>query len=669
VSEPQHPYQDASLDPEARVADLVDRLELEDKAGLMFQPMATIGDFDAPGMMGSPSTRKILDRRINHVNILTAPSAREIAEWYNAVQAEALSRGPSIPVTLSSDPRHAFSNNPAAALLSGPFTQFPDLLGFAALDDEALVERFADLVRREYLAVGIRIALHPQVDLCTEPRWARQLQTFGSSAEVTGRLGAAYVRGLRGPGFGSESVAAMAKHFPGGGPQLDGEDPHFAYGREQVYPGGRFAEHLQPFRELIEAGVTQLMPYYGMPVGTEYEEVGFGFNRQVITDLLRDELGFDGIVCTDWGILSRTFWGVEHLSFEDRMIKALDAGVDQFGGEFRPQVLVDLVRAGRVSEARLGVSARRLLLEKFRLGLFDRPFVDADAADALVGTPDARAEGLAVQAAAQVLLKNDAGPAHLPLSGQPKVYVEGMQPMSLAGWAHVVATPEEADVAIVRTSAPWEQRGKPGDIDSFFHAGSLEFHADELAHLSELASRLPLVLDVHLDRPGILAPVVELASTVIGNFGSTDEALAQVVFGAAEPRGRLPFEIPSSMDAVRANLSDVPNDTADPTFPVGFGLRFGDFTPSVRPDPASTTVAVAARASRFDLATTSLKKILEDADGRATLDEFLPGLADHPLIALAMGMPFEAVVGMAADGAPPELLDQVRGRLAALPPL
>ena len=149
--------------------------------------MATIGDFDAPGMMGSPSTRKILDRRINHVNILTAPSAREIAEWYNAVQAEALSRGPSIPVTLSSDPRHALSNNPAAALLSGPFTQFPDLLGFAALDDEALVERFADLVRREYLAVGIRIALHPQVDLCTEPRWARQLQTFGSSAAKSAR--------------------------------------------------------------------------------------------------------------------------------------------------------------------------------------------------------------------------------------------------------------------------------------------------------------------------------------------------------------------------------------------------------------------------------------------------------------------------------------------------
>lgn len=668
MDQQQYPYQDASLDVEARVADLLDRLELEDKAGLMFQPMATIGDFDAPGMLGSPSMRKILDRRINHVNILTAPSAREIAEWHNAVQAEALQRGPGIPVTISSDPRHAFSNNPAAALLSGPFSQWPDLLGFGALDDAELVERFADVVRREYLAVGIRVALHPQVDLATEPRWARQLQTFGSSAEVTGRLGAAYVRGLRGTEFGAGSVAAMAKHFPGGGPQLDGEDPHFDYGREQVYPGGRFAEHLQPFRDLLAAGVTQLMPYYGMPIGTEYEEVGFGFNAGVITGLLREQLGFDGIVCTDWGILSRTFWGVEELTFEERMVKALDAGIDQFGGEFRPQVLVDLVRAGRVGEGRLDVSVRRLLREKFRLGLFERPFVDADAADALVGTAEARAEGFSVQAAAQVLLVNRPGPTQLPLSGQPKVYLEGMAPQSVAGWANVVATPQEADVAIVRTSAPWEERGRPGDIDSFFHAGSLEFHDDELAHLRELAALLPLVLDVHLDRPAILAPVVELASALIGNFGSTDEALAAVVFGAAEPRGRLPFEIPASMAAVAASRPDVPNDTADPTFPVGFGLRYPDFSPAVRPDPGSTTMPVVERTSRFDLATTPLKEILADAEARAILDGFLPGIADHPMIALAEAMPFNTVVGMAGGEAPPELIDELRSRLSALPP-
>lgn len=668
MTEPQYPYQDASLDVEARVSDLMDRLDLADKAGLMFQPMATIGDFDAPGMFGSPTTRTILERRINHMNILTAPSAREIAEWHNAVQTEALRRDPHIPVTISSDPRHAFSDNPAAALLAGPFSQWPDMLGFAALDDPDLTEQYADLVRREYLAVGIRVALHPQIDLTTEPRWSRQMQTFGSSAQVTGRLGVAYLRGLRGPDFGTESVAAMAKHFPGGGPQLDGEDPHFDYGREQVYPGGRFAEHLQPFRELIDAGVTQLMPYYGMPIGTEYEEVGFSFNAGVITGLLREHLGFDGIVCSDWGILTRTCWGVEELTFEERMIKALAAGIDQFGGEFQPQTLVNLVRAGRIAEGRLDVSVRRLLREKFRLGLFDNPFVDADAAEILIGTPESRAQGLATQSAAMVLLANRPGAAQLPLSGQPKVYVEGMAPQSLAGWAHVVTAPEDADLAIVRTHAPWEQRGKPGDIDYLFHAGSLEFHDDELAHLRDLADRMPLVLDVQLGRPAILAPVLDFASVVIGNFGASDAALAAVVFGAAEPKGRLPFEIPSSMAAVIASCSDVPNDTADPTFAFGFGLRYTDFRPVERPDPGSTTIQMTERTTRFDLDTTPLKEVMADPQGREILNRVLPGIADHPMISIAEAMPVGSVLEMAGSELPAELLDQVREELTALPP-
>jgi beta-glucosidase len=243
-----------------------------------------------------------------------------------------------------------------------------------------------------------------------------------------------------------------------------------------------------------------------------------------------------------------------------------------------------------------------------------------------------------------------------------------MAPEALAGWANVVASPEEADIAIVRTSAPWEERGKPGDIDSFFHAGSLEFHADELTHLAELAAKLPLVVDVFLDRPGILAPVVELASAVIGNFGSTDEALAQVLFGAAEPKGRLPFEIPSSMEAVLANLPDVPNDTADPTFAVGFGLRYAGFSPAVRPDPGSTTAPVVERTSRFDLDSTPLKDILADPEGRALLDEFLPGLSAHPMIAFAVAMPFNTVATMAAGEAPRELIDRLGSRLTALPP-
>lgn len=667
-----HPYQDRTLTVDQRVEDLLTRMTLEDKAGQMFQPMATLGDdLDAPGLFGSPSMRTIIDRDITHVNILQAPSAREIAAWHNALQEEARRRGLGIPFSLSSDPRHSFSNNPAAALIAGPFSQWPEFLGFGAIDDPELTRRFAEVVRREYLAVGIRTALHPQIDLATEPRWARASGTFGQSAEVTGRLGVAYTLGLQGDELGAESVSAMAKHFPGGGPQLDGEDPHFSYGREQVYPGGRFDLHLQPFRDLLAAGVSQIMPYYGMPIGTEYEEVGFGFNKQIIQGLLRDELGFDGIVCTDWGILSRTFWGVESLTYDERMMKSLDAGVDQFGGEFNPKALIGLVRAGSVPESRLDTSVRRLLREKFRLGLFDDArFVDVEAADAIVGREDARAAGLEAQARSLTLLTNGGGAAHLPLQGRPTVYVEGLDPVELAGWADVVTDPDRADVAIVRTDAPWEPRGNGADIESFFRAGSLEFHDDELAHLRDLAARVPLVLDVYLDRPAILAPLLDVASTIIANYGASDTALVNVLFGAVEPQGSLPFEVPSSMEAVAVSRPDVPSDTVDPSFAFGHGLRYLDWSPAARPDPASTTIEMAdvdAPGGRFDLTSATVAQVLADAEALAIITELVPELPGNPMLAAAQNMPLDTVLGFAGATLPAETIDTLRSRLVALP--
>lgn len=666
---PHFPYQDASLPTAQRVEDLLSRMTIKDKAGLMFQPLASLDtNLDAPGLFGTPSLRKFLDRRINHVNILQASSAREIAEWHNVLQREALTQPLGIPFTISTDPRHAFVDNPATALFAGAYSQWPEFLGFGALNDTELVERYADTVRREYLATGLRLALHPQIDLATEPRWARASGTFGENAEVVGRLGAAYVRGLQGSELGHESVSAMVKHFPGGGPQLDGEDPHFDYGREQVYPGGQFDLHLKPFLEAFAAGASQVMPYYGMPIGTKYEEVGFSFNKQIVTDLLRGELGFEGIVCTDWGILNRTFWGVESLTYEQRMLKSIDAGVDQFGGEFRPSVLIDLVRSGAVSESRIDTSVRRLLTEKFRLGLFENRFVDAEAADIIVGSPEARAEGLATQAAAHVLLKNAEGAAHLPLIGQPKIYTDGFDPSEFAGWAHVVATPEEADIAVVRTAAPWEQRGVPGDVEYFFHAGSLEFHDEELERLRSIASKVPTIIDVYLDRPAILEPLLNIASVITVNFGASVEAFTKILFGEAEPKGRLPFDIPSSMEAVRKSRPDVPFDTLNPTYRFGDGLSFEGWSPAVRPDRASTSVVVAAPATRFDLDKTTFETVLQDPEGRAVLDDLVPDLPNHPMISVAKGMPIGAVLAMAAQETPHNIIETVRALLLTLDP-
>ncbi|WP_022893745.1 glycoside hydrolase family 3 protein [Agromyces subbeticus] len=590
-------YRDASLPVAERVEILLSQMTLEEKAGLFFQTMIAAGEdgtlSQGDDMFGLPATDDyVAGRLMNHFNVLqTPPTAELIAEWHNRLQEAAAATRLGIPVTISTDPRHSYTDNPLSGMLTGSFSVWPETMGLAAIGDEALVERFGDIARQEYTAVGIRVALHPQIDLATEPRWSRALQTFGEDVELASRLGAAYIRGFQGAELGPDSVATMTKHFPGGGPQKDGEDPHFAHGREQVYPGGEFELHLKPFEAAFEAGTSQIMPYYGMPVGTEYEEVGFGFNKSVITGLLRERYGFDGIVCTDWGlindasIMGASFparaWGVEHLSPRERMKKVIDAGADQFGGEAAPDMLVELVRSGEITEARLDVSARRLLREKFVLGLFDNPYVDVERAKRVVGSPEFVAAGEAAQRAAITLLVNreqtDASGATrpaLPLARGLRLYVEGIEPEIAAEYGDVVASPAEADVAILRLSAPFEER--PTFFENFFHSGSLDFSADQIAHVREVADAVPTVVDVFLDRPAILTPIVDELAALTANWGASPRAVLDVLTGAAAPQGKLPFDLPRSMAAVEANRPDVPFDTADPLFRFGHGLRYAD---------------------------------------------------------------------------------------------
>jgi beta-glucosidase len=580
------PYQDPTNSVENRVEDLLARLTLEDKAGLMFHDIVTMG----PGgqLMGPdnafgrpPTEAAIRDMRLNHFNLAgPVDSVRDLVGWHNKVQELALATRLGIPVTLSTDPRHSFSNNPGTEALAGAFSQWPQSLGFAALGDADLVQRYADVARQEYLAAGIRVALHPQIDLATEPRWARIGMTFGEDADLTSRLVTAYIRGFQGAELGPASVATMTKHFPGGGPQADGEDPHFAYGREQVYPGGQMEYHLKPFRAAIAAGTSQIMPYYGMPVGTDWEEVGFAFSKQVITDLLRNELGFDGIVCTDWGLIGDSVilgqpmparaWGVEHLSELERAQKVIDAGCDQFGGESRPELVVELVRSGRVSDARIDQSVRRLLREKFLLGLFDQPFLDVERAVATIGRADFVAEGEAAQRAAIVrLTAANPGPAAL-LGTDQAVYTENISSRTAARLGRVVDDPADADLAVLRLNAPYEPR--PGGFESFFHAGSLEFPAVERDRIVAVCEKVPTIIVLFLDRPAIVPEIADAAAALLVEFGARDDAVVDVLLGDAQARGRLPFDLPSSMKAVVESRSDVPYDTAEPRFRFGDGI-------------------------------------------------------------------------------------------------
>lgn len=590
------PYENPGLPVAERVEDLLGRLSLEEKAGLMFHTMVSAAE---SGNLGDETSRAgratlqevVADKFVNHLNFHFVPEPRLASRWVNELQRLAMNSSPhGIPVTLSTDPRHSFIENWGASFTAEYFSAWPEPLGLAAVRDEQLVREFAAIARAEYTAIGIRAALHPTIDLATEPRWARQYSTFGQDNELVARLALAYLDGFEDQHLGDRSVACMAKHFPGGGPQRDGEDPHFPYGREQVYPGGMFDHHLEPFKRVIAHGVTAIMPYYGMPIGLELdgepvEEVGFGFNRQVITGLLREKLGYDGVVCTDWSLVTESrlhgrqlpprAWGVEHLSEKERVLKVIEAGCDQFGGEECPELVIELVREGQLTEERIDISARRLLKVKFELGLFDNPYVDEEQAEQRTGLPEYVAAGQRAQARSVTILKNASnnGAALLPLAPGLRVYSGEMSADALAEAGFTAAAdPADADVAIARVAAPFELRDHYM-LESSFHAGSLEFDSGTISRIEELAAVIPVILVPHLDRPAILAPLEPHCTAIAAVYGASDTAVLQALTGAVPPEGRLPFQLPRSEAAVVASRPDVPGDTKDALYECGFGLE------------------------------------------------------------------------------------------------
>ena len=585
-------YEDFRRPIDERVEDLLGQMTLEEKVGLMMHPMINPnkqGDLaEMPSIMSPLSTSEmVVNRHIVHFNIVFAKDPLEVAIWYNKLQAMAERTRLGIPVTLSSDPRHGSEDNPGAGMRLPGFSQWPDPLGMAATRDVDLVRRFGDIARQEYRAIGIRSALHPMADLATEPRWPRIAGTFGEDADLAASMTAAYIRGFQGEAVGPESVACMVKHFPGGGPQKDGLDPHFAYGKEQVYPGDNFDYHLPPFEAAFGAGVEQVMPYYGIPMDQTSENVGMAYNREIVTDLLRGKYGFDGVVCSDWMIaetnksfglfkvLDATAWGVEHLSVPERYAKAIEAGVDQFGGQHSPQHIIKLVQDGVLPESRIDESARRLLRIKFELGLFDNPYVDELQVSRRVGTPEFQATGLEAQRRSVVLLKNgDLGEGKaLPVNRRLRLYIENLAPEIVADYGDVVNTPQGADLAILRLQTPYQPRGR-GFLEKFFHQGDLDFKGKEKARLLKILRTTPTIVDITLDRAAVIPEIAEASAGLLASFGVADRVILDAIFGEFSPTGALPIELPSSMDAVRAQKPDVPYDSEDPLFGYKFGLRY-----------------------------------------------------------------------------------------------
>ncbi len=581
-------YEDKDADIEDRIDDILSQMTLEEKAGSLFIHMTVMagdGELNKVPSITNPfsllletTPEQLLKKKMHHFNVMMTPSALETAKWNNNLQKLAERTRLGIPVTIATDPRHGAGFDAGTGVASSFYSRWPSQLGMGATRDSALVHEFGDIARQEYLALGLRLALHPMADLATEPRWARVNGCFSEDAELAAKLTEAYVLGFQGDSLSSTSVACMTKHFSGGGPQEDGWDSHFASGKGQAYPGNNFDYHVIPFTDgAFKAKTAQIMPYYGIPNGQTSEEVGFAFNKEIITGLLRDSLNFQGVVCTDWGLVtdmpvkSASAWGVEHLSEKERVKKILDAGCDMFGGESRPDLVLQLLDESRISEERLDVSLRRIFRDKFRLGLFDDPYVDTDQLD-IVGNADFVAKGREAQRKALVLLKNQDD--FLPLSADKKIYVEGMVKGLEKLYPQIVSNLSDADIIVKKLPTP-SSPPQGGDLlERFIPQGRLDFPEDEKKEILELIRSKPTVTVLQIERPSVVPDINAASKAVIADFDCQDEIILELIFGKFSPSGKLPIEIPSSIEAVENQKEDLPYDSKNPLYGFGHGLTF-----------------------------------------------------------------------------------------------
>ena len=702
------PYEDWRLPADERARDLASKMTVRQIAGLMLYSAhqaipGSGGPFRGtyggkPFSESSANPWDLSDQQqdfltnddLRHVLVTTVQSPEVAARWNNNVQALVEGIGLGIPANNSSDPRHdAQTDAVYDADSAGRVSRWPGSLGLAATFDPAIVRQFGHIAAREYRALGITTALSPQIDLATDPRWWRFSGTFGEDPRLATDMARAYVDGFQtsdgaaeiAGGWGYESVNAMVKHWPGGGTGEGGRDAHVALGKYAVYPGHNFAVHLLPFTEggFKLAGTTgtvaAVMPYYTISFNQDTahgENVGNNFSRYMITDLLRGKYGFDGVVCTDWGVthdevavdvLGGMPWGVEGLTEAQRHYRALMAGVDQFGGNNDADPVMAAYQMGvqehgeAFMRARFEASAVRLLRNMFRVGLFENPYLDVQQSVATVRRPDFMAAGYQAQLKSLVLLKNQ--DRALPLRRNARVYipkrhvpasnflgtvspardVDPLNPDLARKYFDLTDDPAGADAAIVVIRSPLmgsefgitsgysradvaaggngyvpislqygpytatNARARSiagGDPKEEFTNRSYRGKTVTVANASDLQAVLdaratmhgkPVIVVLNLSNPTVVSEFEPSVNAILVSFGVQDQAILDVLTGAAEPSGLLPFQMPANMQTVEEQDEDTPLDmhpyvdAAGNAYDFAFGL---DWAGVIRDDRTAT---------------------------------------------------------------------------------
>ena len=601
-------YEDWRLSNNERALDLLSKMSIEDKVGFMLISTARLksdqsnnptsaminsatvsSDFNEEDqvqkfnmftrqplpvamMMAAGTTKGVTKFHLRHFIFRANVSAKLTAEWSNKLQALCESDGLGIPAIIASNPRNHITKDASIGLSVGKtvFSTWPGELGLSAMRDLKLVREFADIARQEWQAVGLRKGYMYMADLSTEPRWQRIEGTFGEDANWTAKMITEIVLGFQGTKLSNQSIAMTTKHFPGGGAGVGGQDPHFSWGKFEHFPGKMFQNNLIPFKAAIKAGTSAIMPYYSIPQETKYEQIAYAYNKAVIKDLLRDSLKFTGIINSDTGPIEMMPWGAENLTIVERYQKTLEAGVNLYSGTADPTKLLETVQSGKVDIKLVDNSVYRLLMEKFQLGLFENPYVDEAAAEKIVGNANFQAKADLAMRKSIVLLRNES--KTLPIKPRTKVYLESYFQKTGGKASNIysnekntsnvefVKTPEEAELIVV-----WIN---PGAKSLFQSDGSplllsLSKNAVDINYINQLSAKKTTVLAINYTNPWVIDEIYNDADKknikgVIATFGTTLDALVDVLTGKFNPSGKMPFTTPISEAVVEKQLSDVP---------------------------------------------------------------------------------------------------------------
>lgn len=600
------PYEDWRLSTEKRVADLLPRMSMEEKAGIM----------QITSLNASAIDDYINNRHIRYLVIRDNPTAAALAERANQYQEIAEATPLGIPIVFTSNPRNHINeqNEFGISEASGQFSTWPGTLGLAATRDLGLIRDFAEIASKEWRSAGIEKNYGYQLEVATEPRWRRISGTFGEDPQLNAKIAKELVLGFQGEELSSKSVAQTVKHFPGDGAVVRGLDPHNEPGQYATYPtpGSLYKYQLPPFQAAIDAGVSSVMSYYNAPKNEgsavqlprelwqsetqQFEEVAGAYNKTLLTDILRNQMGFKGYVNSDSGVLTNRDWGVHNLTIEEKFAKAIDAGTNIFSDNNDPSGLISAVNKGLVKEKDLDPSVSHLLTEMFNLGLFEDPYTDPAEAQAIASSAKSQARADEAHLKSVTLLRNNQG--MLPLTNEKiahtKLYLEVFNGKNSDAQTDalkklitekdpsvdIVNTLSEANAAIVwLRPSPYEfPDNSTVDIKLGTNTGI------DVAKVKAIEAAVPTALVINMTNPWVIDEVEPAAASVVATYSIKAEALLDVLRGRFNPTGKLPITIPANQEAVEKNASDVPGyaekfdytytNAVGDDYTFGFGLSY-----------------------------------------------------------------------------------------------